>query len=182
MQVATAVAVTYTAVTARGSTWLEASAPSAAPPPHFQSLGDPHAYRLATTAAYTAPVDICVGYDPGPYAGYVPHLFRLDADVWNDVTSATGPSAVCARTDGLGTFAILAADPTPPEIVPHIDGKLGNNGWYTSDVTVTWSVTDAQSPSSITTTGCDPTSITTDTAERRSPARRRATAVPHRDP
>jgi hypothetical protein len=162
VQVAPAVDVTYTAVTARGSTWLETSPPGAAAPPRFQSVGDPVAYQLATTAAYTAPVETCVAYDPDLYAHYAPHLFRLDGDDWVDVTSSTGPSAVCARTDGLGTFAIFAADPTPPEIVPHVEGKL-NNGWYTGDVTVTWSVTDAQSPSSIATSGCDPTAITADT-------------------
>src|SRR5205085_6844137 len=48
-------------------------------------------------------------------------------------------------------------------IVPNIEGALGKNDWYTSDVKVTWSVIDAQSASSITTSGCDPTTITTDT-------------------
>ena len=164
VQVAPAVAGTYAAVAVRGSTWLETSPASAAAPPRFQSVGNPVAYQLATTASYTAPVETCVGYDPDIYAGFAPHLFRVGSDGWNDVTSTTGPSTVCGRTDGLGTFAIFAADPTPPEIVPHTDGKLGNNGWYTSDVTVTWSVADAQSPSSITTAGCDPTTITTDTS------------------
>lgn len=54
------------------------------------------------------------------------------------------------------------ADATPPVIVPHIAGTMGNNGWYTSDVDLTWSVTDPESAVS-SSTGCDETSLTTDT-------------------
>jgi hypothetical protein len=53
-------------------------------------------------------------------------------------------------------------DVTPPLIRPHIAGTLGTNGWYVSDVTVSWTVTDPESAA--TTTGCDPTPITADTA------------------
>jgi hypothetical protein len=54
-------------------------------------------------------------------------------------------------------------DTTPPVITPSISGTLGANGWYTSDVDVSWTVVDAES--AITTrSGCDPTSITADTA------------------
>jgi hypothetical protein len=163
VHVAPTVGVTYAAVTARGSTWVETSPASGAAPPHFQSLGDPLAYQLTTTAAYAGPVETCVGYDAQLYAGYGPRLFRLGANGWNDVTTSAGMSTVCALTDGLGTFAIFAADPTPPEVVPHVEGPQGNAGWYVGDVTVTWTVTDAQSPSSIVTSGCGETSITTDT-------------------
>ena len=35
---------------------------------------------------------------------------------------------------------------TPPRsITPSVTGTLGNNGWYRSDVSVSWSVTDAES-------------------------------------
>src|SRR4051812_47252815 len=33
-----------------------------------------------------------------------------------------------------------------PSVTPVIDGTLGDNGWYTSDVQVSWDVADAQSP------------------------------------
>jgi hypothetical protein len=56
-----------------------------------------------------------------------------------------------------------AADSTPPVITPNIQGTLGDNGWYTSNVTVTWTVTDDES--AITSkTGCGSTTIGTDTA------------------
>ena len=37
-----------------------------------------------------------------------------------------------------------SSDDTPPVITPSFDGRLGSNGWYTSDVTVRWSVNDAR--------------------------------------
>ena len=54
-------------------------------------------------------------------------------------------------------------DATPPVIAPTITGTLGNDGWYTSDVTVTWSVTDAESPVTAQ-TGCDASTLTSDHA------------------
>jgi hypothetical protein len=55
-----------------------------------------------------------------------------------------------------------AADTTPPVITHNVSGTLGNGGWYTGDVAVTWSVTDDQS--AITSQGdCDPTTVNTDT-------------------
>jgi len=56
-------------------------------------------------------------------------------------------------------------DTTPPVIVPTVAGPLGLNEWYVGDATVTWSVTDGES--AVTgQTGCDPTSVTDDTASR----------------
>jgi hypothetical protein len=62
------------------------------------------------------------------------------------------------------TLHVLAPpDSTPPVITPNVSGTLGNNGWYTSDVTVSWSVVDNESAIS-SSSGCDPTTINTDTA------------------
>ena len=52
-------------------------------------------------------------------------------------------------------------DATPPVIAANVSGTQGNNGWYTSDVTVTWTVTDAESPVS-SKTGCELVSVTSD--------------------
>lgn len=50
----------------------------------------------------------------------------------------------------------------PPVITPLISGTLGNNGWYISDVTVSWQI---ESESTIhETDGCDPVTIDYDTA------------------
>jgi hypothetical protein len=53
-------------------------------------------------------------------------------------------------------------DDTPPIITPDITGTLGQNGWYTSDVIVRWSVVDDESGIS-SQTGCDDMTIAVDT-------------------
>ena len=61
-----------------------------------------------------------------------------------------------------GMPAQTLPDTTPPTITPTINGIEGNNGWYTSDVTVNWDVRDPETEiaSSI---GCDTTTLTADT-------------------
>jgi hypothetical protein len=54
-------------------------------------------------------------------------------------------------------------DTTPPVITPNLTGTLGANGWYTSDVAVSWTVTDPDSTVT-STTGCGPASVTSDTS------------------
>lgn len=65
----------------------------------------------------------------------------------------------------LGTFTVLfpvIADATPPVITPAVAGTLGDNGWYTSDVDVSWTVTDDESDVT-STTGCGAATVSTDT-------------------
>lgn len=78
-----------------------------------------------------------------------------DADNCPDAANANQADA---DSDGLGD----ACDPdsTPPVIEPTITGTLGNNGWYTSDVEVSWTITDPEGVTS--STGCDTTTITED--------------------
>jgi hypothetical protein len=58
--------------------------------------------------------------------------------------------------------ASVPSDTTPPEIKPTVTGTLGEAGWYTSDASVSWSVTDSESPLD-STSGCDSTTLTADT-------------------
>jgi len=53
-------------------------------------------------------------------------------------------------------------DCTPPVITPSVEGTPGSNGYYTSDVDVTWTVTDPDSDIA-SSDGCDATTVTTDT-------------------
>ena len=55
------------------------------------------------------------------------------------------------------------ADTTAPIITPNVVGTLGNNGWYVSDVSLSWSVVDAESAIS-SQSGCDPVTVNADTA------------------
>lgn len=72
------------------------------------------------------------------------------------------PAATNYKLNSLGPQCV-APDVTPPVIAASVLGTLGNNGWYVSDVSVTWSVTDAESPVS-SSTGCGASSVTTDDA------------------
>jgi len=54
-------------------------------------------------------------------------------------------------------------DTTPPVITPAISGSLGNNGWYRTNVGISWSVTDPETPVT-SMTGCDPSTLLTDNA------------------
>jgi hypothetical protein len=54
-------------------------------------------------------------------------------------------------------------DTTPPVITPVVNGTPGDNGWYTSDVSVSFSYEDPDSPIS-SAVGCNLTTQTTDTA------------------
>jgi hypothetical protein len=53
-------------------------------------------------------------------------------------------------------------DATAPLITPVVNGALGANGWYRSNVSVSWNVTDAES-AVISSQGCGPTTVTSDT-------------------
>ncbi|MBI4264420.1 MAG: hypothetical protein HY657_08590 [Acidobacteria bacterium] len=57
----------------------------------------------------------------------------------------------------------LVSDTTPPVITPTVTGTPGTNGWYTSDVQVSWSVTDPDSAISAS-SGCGSSTVSADTA------------------
>lgn len=78
-------------------------------------------------------------------------------------------TASCSYTDGGGLTASASVsysivDPTPPAIGYTLAPATpdGSNGWYTSDVTLTWTVTESESPSSLSKTGCVDQSVTAD--------------------
>ena len=51
---------------------------------------------------------------------------------------------------------------TPPIITVNIEGTLGNNGWYTDTVAISWLVVDEESE--YTSTGCGTSTVSADTA------------------
>jgi len=99
------------------------------------------------------------------------------SDATSGVKSASAPSPLVFEADGEGLFQQVQVadnagnvatfesprvniDRTPPTVQAQVVGTLGNNGWYRSDVHVSWSIGDAP----ISTTGCDASDLTTDTA------------------
>jgi hypothetical protein len=77
------------------------------------------------------------------------------------VTNATG-SGSNQKNDQKNGILVITADATPPVITPSVTGTAGANGWYTSDVTVSWTVADPESAIA-SQTGCDATTLTTET-------------------
>ena len=67
-----------------------------------------------------------------------------------------------ADSDNDGSGDACDLDDTPPSITPTVTGTLGANGWYTSDVNVSWTVTDGESAVS-SSTGCGASTVVTDT-------------------
>lgn len=77
--------------------------------------------------------------------------------------STGGTFDLAPATFNVNVTAAPPTDTTGPSITPSIVGTLGTNGWYTSDVTLSWAVSDAESAVS-SSTGCGTTNITSDQA------------------
>jgi hypothetical protein len=92
------------------------------------------------------------------------------------LSAVSGPNALdglgvqtasCSYTDAGGITAAASVtygvvDPSGPTIDKLVTGTEGTSGWYTSDVVLTWLVTDAESPNSLAKTGCVDQGITAD--------------------
>lgn len=65
-------------------------------------------------------------------------------------------------TPGAAGGPTVLGDPTPPVVTPQVFGTLGANGWYTTNVTVNWSVVDPESVI-LSTSGCDAVTLTAET-------------------
>jgi hypothetical protein len=128
----------------------------------------------ATVLANAAPVantDVTFTVADGPNAGKTATV-KTDA---SGVASFTYTSTVVGvdgvratfvdaltRTQTSNRAAItwaLPLDASPPVITPTVTGTLNASGWYTSDVNVSWTVTDAESAISAQ-TGCAATPLT----------------------
>ena len=80
--------------------------------------------------------------------------------------AAPGENLSSGDNDDDGMVVVLygTGDTSAPVITPTITGTLGNNGWYTSDVTVSWIVEEPQSPATLSVSGCATRTIINDTA------------------
>jgi uncharacterized protein YegL len=98
---------------------------------------------------------------------------------WREGTTTLGTGSKLTTPLGLGVHditltvddgqytatdhvTITVVDPTPPVVTPVVAGTAGTSGWYTSDVAVSWTVTDLES--AVTSTSCGPSAVAADTA------------------
>ena len=110
-------------------------------------------YALVLSAPGTTSVSRYLWYEAAgtTYSGGVKWVFRPSFDL------------VFSRPTEDMTFKtyVSSDDTTPPVISKVVTGTLGNNGWYTSNVNVDWTVSDPESDIS-SQAGCDDVSVTTD--------------------
>jgi alpha-tubulin suppressor-like RCC1 family protein len=103
--------------------------------------------------------------------GPAAYTITIDGLAGNGTVIASLAANVAATADGRANFASTSMDnsvtvnldSTPPVITPGVVGPLGSNGWYTSDVTVSWTVTDNESAISEQ-SGCTAQYVTSDTS------------------
>jgi hypothetical protein len=158
VQVAPTVTVTYPSVSSRGSTQLTTSATGEAPPQGVELRPGALYYDLETTASFTGPVDVCIGYDAAANDGYALQLFRLGDGGWSDVTTTVDAATVCGSAAGLGTFAIFAHDATPPTLTVPADIVIDATEPAGATATFAATATDAIDPAP--TVSCTPPSGT----------------------
>lgn len=124
------------------------------PPPLFVVFGP---------GQTTAPVSVPLVDDLQPESN---ETFGLSA------FSVAGDCAVVPGAPATGTILDDDGEPEPPADVtpPQVSHTLspaqpdGLNGWYRTDVTLTWTVTEPESPATLATDGCGAITITTDLA------------------
>jgi hypothetical protein len=85
---------------------------------------------------------------------------------------ATPSSGTCqsgSSTQSSGDLTLIVNPPAPTDTTPPVISYIlnpaspdGSNGWYKSDVTLMWVVTEAESPGSLVKTGCVNQNITAD--------------------
>ena len=92
-----------------------------------------------------------------------PYFYRArhnNQNLTNVPTQGNDPNSWQPKDSAFVTVT-LVTDTTPPVIAPVITGTLGNNGWYTSNVDVTWDVIDGES--TITSPACTSATVSSDT-------------------
>jgi hypothetical protein len=115
----------------------------------------------AMSAAVGSKITFVAGAAPTSFSGAVNYRATGVRDNGTELTR-DGSLAVSATVSNTGDCAPAPTDVTPPVVTPNVTGTLGDNGWYTSDVTVAWDVEDAESEVT-TTTGCQAQMLTADT-------------------
>lgn len=133
---------------------------STAPPGSFTSVsaGGAHSCGVRSDASLTCwgafPAPLPAGSFASVSSGYV-HACAVRTDA----------TIVCWGNNSNGQTDVPVLDSTPPTIAGNVSGTLGDNGWYTGDVTLDWSVGEPESPESLALDGCVDQAITSDQLE-----------------
>ncbi|HEU5181948.1 MAG TPA: kelch repeat-containing protein [Candidatus Polarisedimenticolia bacterium] len=147
----------------------------------------PSSGACRSTITASATLEFKTGPNNSPFAGLAgkPVTFTLGTESATGITGSNGvasvsltvaPGAASLRAEFAGdatfndtattiAFSVTGVcnnDSTAPVITPNVTGLLGTNGWYVSNVSVGWSVSDPES--SVTNmSGCGASSVSADT-------------------
>jgi len=110
------VTVTFQGITQLGTTSLTTSSSGTPPPAGFELGSPPVYYDIATTAAFTPPVTVCIHYTGTSFFGYgspAPRLFHFENGAWIDRTTTVDQvnMIVCGAVPSLSPFALFAPKP-----------------------------------------------------------------------
>ena len=111
-----------------------------------------------STSGWTASQDAASGLPIGGFAAYSHRLAGSTAT--GSIGLGTAADAA-SSVRGVFLWRPAGVDHTAPAVTPTVTGTMGNNDWYRSNVSVSWNVTDNESP--ITSrAGCDPSTLSAD--------------------
>ena len=128
---------------------------------------------IAGSATGGAPISLGLSVSGAPVDATVSHFVGVPLGGSSFLNVQTGPTSSGDFTlDAKASFGVasrhatavlrILKDVTAPVISSMVTGTLGNNGWYRSNVTVMWTVSDPETP--FTSSGCGANTLTTDTA------------------
>lgn len=129
----------------------------------FQGAADVRQYELQITPAVAHDVQAVKKADLSNNVGTVNWdglTLGADYTVCLKYNATSTQFNLCTTIKALGP-APVNADHTAPVITANVSGTEGLNGWFTSDVAVTWTVTDPES--AVTTQGCDAVTLASET-------------------
>ena len=122
------VAVTFPSVSSQGNTTVTTSSTGPTPPAGFSLGMPPTYYDITTTGAFTAPVNVCIRYDPEQFSDPEnPQNLRLlhfEGSAWVDVTTSndTVNFRICGQVSSFSPFVIAES----PVMGVSIDIKPGS--------------------------------------------------------
>lgn len=123
--------------------------------------GVPAAFTQAATSTTGAPVNYTLPSASDTISGVNPAGVSC-SPASGSIFPMGATTVNCAVRDNAGnsnnaSFVVTVADLTPPAITPAVTGIIGQNGWYTGPVSVSWNVVDNETAVTAT-TGCAATS------------------------
>jgi hypothetical protein len=129
------------------------------------SAGSPIAAMIAPLAANggATRTHALLAGSPAIDAGNNASAIDKGGDPLTSDQRGAGFQRILNGTADIGAYESEAPDATPPVITPTVTGTLGDNGWYTGDISVSWTVTEYESNISGQ-TGCGAQTVTSDTS------------------